>query len=176
MLRLAVVLFVCIYGLYGSTLWGQSDLYPFEKYMIHHAWFGEQYDTLQVRENEAFIRFYPVGDDGTHYMASLWSKSHSQSFGLMSNVKEMDDFEDGKKVRIYHFDWHYHNTYDGQSGVAPVLFRVIDQGEGYIFYMTIEIPDRMDIHYIGYVLLDEYLFGKLENEMEIENSSSDSGQ
>lgn len=102
--------------------------------------------TSYILENKAYTIFYNSGNDGNIYMANVWPKSDSQSFGRLISV-EHESFEETSEnyaFDIFNFTWSYINTYDKKRGTAKVQVVKIYKPLGIAFTMKI-VPENLDI-------------------------------
>lgn len=101
----------------------------------------------------AYIVFYKSNNDGLIYMANVWSKTNSQSYGPMYSLESEKKREtyDTYEADIYFFNWRYINTYDNKKGTAKVQLIKIYKPQGITFTIKI-IPENLDILvYKGYM-------------------------
>lgn len=101
----------------------------------------------------AYTVFYTSGNDGLIYMANVWPKSQTQSFGPMYGVeteKVKETFEN-YEADFFYFNWSYTNTYDNQSGTAKVQVIKIYKPQGIAFTIKIITEDLDVIQYKGYM-------------------------
>jgi len=134
-----------------------SPLYDNEHFIISYATSGETNITKQVVSNGGFIRFYPIGQSmDTLYMANVWPKSYSQSFGLISEIDRYQDFYKGNKIDMISFKWEYHNTYDGKSGKARVKLLKVYKIDYVDFTISIIPENDNEIFYSGMIKLRSF--------------------
>lgn len=103
--------------------------------------------------NNAYIVFYTSDDDGLIYMANVFPKSNSQSYGPMYLVEIQNKKEtyETYAVDIFYFNWRYINTYDNKKGTAKVQMIKVYKPQGVAFTVKI-IPENLDIIvYKGYM-------------------------
>jgi len=91
-------------------------------YVIYTAILNEEDYSEWYQDRNSYIKFYTFPDDDNIYMANVVSKSDSQSFGPISNLRYKKEIIDGDLIDIAEFDWHYENTYNDRTGIADVVF------------------------------------------------------
>lgn len=109
--------------------------------------------TPTLLANNAYTVFYTSDNDGLIYMANVWPKSNSQSYGPMYSVESENKSEtyETYKADIFYFNWRYINTYDNKTGTAKVQVIKIYKPQGVAFTVKI-IPENLDIIvYKGYM-------------------------
>jgi hypothetical protein len=146
--QLLVLLFILVQTVYAHS---QNSLNSYEKYIIIDGFSNDTSITDLLTENEALIRFYPVDNKGTWFMANIWPKSYSQSFGKITNLGSERGFDEGKLIDLYNFDWEYQNTYDEQKGTAKVFLVKMYLPESIIFKIEIEVDSTNVLTYSGIV-------------------------
>jgi hypothetical protein len=110
-------------------------------------------ETPTMLSNNAFTVFYTSSNDGLIYMANVWEKSNSQSFGPMYSVQSKKNREtyETYEADIFHFNWRYINSYNNKKGTAKVQVIKIYKPQGVAFTVKI-IPENLDIIvYKGYM-------------------------
>lgn len=123
------------------------------KFIITDATSNGNDITPTLLANEAYTVFYTVDNDGLIYMANVWPKSDSQSFGAMYSVEGETKKEtyDTYQADIFYFNWRYINTYDNRKGTAKVKVTKIYKPQGIAFVVKI-ITENLDITiYKGYM-------------------------
>jgi hypothetical protein len=109
--------------------------------------------TPTLLANKAYTVFFTSDNDGLIYMANVWPKSNSQSYGPMYSVetqKKRETYET-YEADIFYFNWRYINTYDNKKGTAKVQVIKIYKPQGVAFTVKI-IPENLDIIvYKGYM-------------------------
>lgn len=113
---------------------------------------GVNVTPIYLSEN-AYIVFYTDGNDSQTYMANVWSKSKSQSYGIIYSMKTNKKKEtyETYETDIFHFNWQYINTYDNKTGTAKVQLIKVYKPQGIIFTIKI-IPENLDLLiYKGYM-------------------------
>ena len=127
-------------------------LNPNDHYVILKATIDSVEITDEVVGVGAFIKFYPVGRSvDSFFMANIWPKSHTQSYGLISDISYVDDLYKGKKVDVMEFKWHYRNTYDMVSGKAKIRLLKIHYDEYLEFAIFITPETNEEYFYSGRV-------------------------
>lgn len=108
--------------------------------------------TSQVVYNDAYTVFYET-DEGLLYMANVWERSDSQSWGPIFNV-EYEHYPETSSVYEsdeFIFDWAFSNTYDSKRGICEVSLSKIYKPEGVISILTLR-EDSGDVTvYTGYM-------------------------
>ena len=108
--------------------------------------------TSQVVNNKAYTVFYET-DEGLLYMANVWEKTDSQSWGPIFNV-EYEHYPETSSVYEsdeFVFDWAFSNSYDTKRGICEVSFSKIYKPEGIVSVLTLR-EDSGDVTvYTGYM-------------------------
>ena len=108
--------------------------------------------TSQVVNNKAYTVFYET-DEGLLYMANVWERTDSQSWGLIFNV-EYEHYPETSSVYEsdeFVFDWAFSNSYDTKRGICEVSFSKIYKPEGIVSVLTLR-EDSGDVTvYTGYM-------------------------
>lgn len=108
--------------------------------------------TSQVVYNDVYTVFYET-DEGLLYMANVWERSDSQSWGPIFNV-EYEHYPETSSVYEsdeFIFDWAFSNTYDSKRGICEVSLSKIYKPEGVISILTLR-EDSGDVTvYTGYM-------------------------
>lgn len=123
------------------------------KFIITDATMNGVDATPTILSNKAYTVFYKSDNDGLIYMANVWPKSNSQSYGPMysiENQKKRETYET-YEADVFYFNWRYINTYDNKKGTAKVQVIKIYKPQGVAFTVKI-IPENLDITvYKGYM-------------------------
>lgn len=123
------------------------------KYIIMNASDnGEDQSDISLGQNQ-FIVFYTIEDDDAIYMANVWSKDKSQSYGPISilSSESYEETIDNYKHDIINFNWGYINSYNSDNGIASVKFTKTYRPDVITFQIRI-IPQNLDvIIYTGYM-------------------------
>ncbi|MCL9980936.1 MAG: hypothetical protein NBV77_05770 [Bacteroidia bacterium] len=109
--------------------------------------------TPTLIENNAYTAFYKSDRKGSIYMANIWPKSRSQSYGPMYSIKSHTNREtyETYEADVFYFNWRYINTYDGKKGTAKVQVIKIYKPQGVVFVLKM-ITENLDlIIYKGYM-------------------------
>ena len=108
--------------------------------------------TSQVVYNDVYTVFYET-DEGLLYMANVWERSDSQSWGPIFNV-EYEHYPETSSVYEsdeFIFDWAFSNTYDSKRGICEVSLSKIYKPEGVVSILTLR-EDSGDVTvYTGYM-------------------------
>ncbi len=108
--------------------------------------------TSQVVNNKAYTVFYET-DEGLLYMANVWERTDSQSWGPIFNV-EYEHYPETSSVYEsdeFVFDWAFSNSYDTKRGICEVSLSKIYKPEGVISILTLR-EDSGDVTvYTGYM-------------------------
>lgn len=154
--QLHILLIILIQTLCAQS---QNSLNSYEKYIIIDGFSNDTSITDLLIENEAFIRFYPIDDNGTWFLANVWPTSYSQSFGKITNLGSERTIDEGKLIDLYSFDWEYQNTYDEIRGTAKVFLVKMYLADSTIFKIEIEIDSTNILTYNG--IISELLNSKI---------------
>jgi len=109
--------------------------------------------TPTLLEAEAFTVFYRVEESDLLYMANVWPKNNTQSYGPMYSIEQTTKEEtyEEYKADYFYFNWRYVNDYDEKKGTAKVQLIKIYKPQGITFILKI-IPENLDvIMYKGYM-------------------------
>ncbi len=109
--------------------------------------------TSTLLANEAYIVFYTSDNDGLIYMANVFPKSNSQSYGSMYSVetqKKRETYET-YATDIFYFNWRYINTYDNTKGIAKVQMIKVYKPQGVVFVIKFIFENQDIIIYKGYM-------------------------
>lgn len=108
--------------------------------------------TSQVVNNKAYTVFYET-DEGLLYMANVWERTDSQSWGPIFNV-EYEHYPETSSLYEsdeFVFDWAFSNSYDTKRGICEVSFSKIYKPEGIVSVLTLR-EDSGDVTvYTGYM-------------------------
>lgn len=141
------VLFVTIFS--TSFAQNQKDVARF--YVLEATMNGFDV-TSQVVNNKAYTVFYET-DEGLLYMANVWERTDSQSWGPIFNV-EYEHYPETSSVYEsdeFVFDWAFSNSYDTKRGICEVSFSKIYKPEGIVSVLTLR-EDSGDVTvYTGYM-------------------------
>ncbi len=109
--------------------------------------------TPTILNQGAFIAFYTSDNDGILYMANVWPKNESQSFGPLysSKTTSYNETYETYKADLFNFKWRYINDYNTKKGTANVEMVKIYKPQGIAFILEI-IPENLDVLvYKGYM-------------------------
>ena len=121
------------------------------KFIITDASINGVDTTPTLLAAEAYSVFYTVEDSDLIYMANVWSKNDSQSYGPMYYIKKKEETYEEYKADFFYFNWRYMNDYDDKKGTATVQLIKIFKPQGITFILKI-IPENLDvIVYKGYI-------------------------
>lgn len=149
MKRIIIIISVLIATIMSISAQNQKEVARF--YVMEATMNGIDV-TSQVVNNDAYTVFYET-DEGLLYMANVWERKNSQSWGPIFNVihehypetsttYESDDFI---------FDWAFSNSYDTKRGICEVSLSKIYKPEGVISILTLR-EDSGDVTvYTGYM-------------------------
>lgn len=80
-------------------------------------------------ENEHCLQFYKQGVD--IFFANNYVKLNSKSYGKITNVEYKRSKEkDASLADVYHFKWHWKNSFDDETGIADVFLKVVTFKDG----------------------------------------------
>lgn len=143
--RISLLFIVILFNAY-KTLAQDEIQTVIAKFIISDASKNGYDITKYVLENEVYTVFYTSGNDGHTYMANVWPKSDSQSFGRLISV-EHESFEETSEnyaFDIFDFTWSYINSYDKKRGTAKVQVVKIYKPLGVAFTLKI-VSENLDI-------------------------------
>lgn len=136
----------------SNNLFAQSQK-VLAKFIITDATTNGVDITPTILSNNAYTIFYANSDDKLIYMANVWPKNKTQSFGPMYSVENKNSHEtyDKYEADVFYFNWRYKNDYDNKKGTARVQVIKIYKPQGVAFTVKI-IPENLDIIiYKGYM-------------------------
>lgn len=122
------------------------------KFIITDATTNGNDITETILDQRAYLVFY-TNNDNNLYMANVWQKNNSQSFGRLYNTehKKLKETYENFEADIFYFKWRYINSYDTKKGTATVELIKIYKPQGVTFKITI-IPENLDVLvYKGYM-------------------------
>lgn len=128
---------------------GQKDLARF--YVLKATIDGKDY-TSYVVNNDAYTVFYETAD-GKLYMANVWEKQDSQSWGPVLNMysKHHPETNTTYEADEFIFDWAFSNSYDSKKGVCEVSFSKVYQPQGVVSILRIREKNGSLTEYVGYM-------------------------
>ena len=112
---------------------------------------GNDY-TSYVVNNGAYTVFYET-DDGKLYMANVWEKQDSQSWGPVLNMRVQRHSETNTTYADdeFIFDWAFRNSYDSKTGVCEVSFSKVYRSQRIVSILRIREKNGCFTEYIGYM-------------------------
>lgn len=117
----------------------------FGKFYISSS-FDNDYETTDlILKAGAFLVFYSGSESNNYlYMANVWPKEQSQSYGRTYNHKVFDKKipESEEMVSYTLFRWDYENSYNSNVGSATIILEQVLSS--YAFKMTI-ITDKLNM-------------------------------
>lgn len=140
-----------IFLLFTSTFYAQQKVIA--KFIITDAKKNGIDETPYLLKAGAVTVFYTADNDGLLYMANVFTKDNTQSFGPIYSSQSTKNAESNSsfKTDVATFNWHYINDYNDKSGTAKVKFTKIYKPQGIAFELRI-IPENLDlIVYKGYM-------------------------
>ena len=129
-----------------------SNKTTFGKFFITSSLENEKNTTINILENGAFIVFYTGNQNNDLYMANVWPKSGSQSYGKTYNYNTFDvkDPISGIVTTNTLFKWDYLNSYNSIEGSATVIVEQTNSQKPNTFKIII-ITDKLNkLTYEGY--------------------------
>ena len=108
--------------------------------------------TETILDQRGYLVFY-TNNDNNLYMANVWQKNDTQSFGRLYNTehKKLKETYENFEADMFYFKWRYINSYDTKKGTATVELIKIYKPQGVTFKITI-IPENLDVLvYKGYM-------------------------
>lgn len=139
--------------LFSITTFGQNNTQKtLSKFIISDATENGNDITETILDQKAYLVFY-TNNDNNLYMANVWQKNNSQSFGRLYNTehKKLKETYESFEADIFYFKWRYINSYDTKKGTATVELIKIYKPQGVTFKITI-IPENLDVLvYKGYM-------------------------
>ena len=129
-----------------------SNKTTFGKFFITSSLENEKNTTINILENGAFIVFYTGDQNKDLYMANVWPKSGSQSYGktYSYNTFDIEDPISGIVTTNTLFKWDYLNSYNSIKGSATVIVEQTNSQKPNTFKIII-ITDKLNkLTYEGY--------------------------
>jgi hypothetical protein len=166
-------LFFLVFILSPLLTFGQTESQKtLAKFIITDAKSNGQDITPILLEAEAYTVFYTSGDDGLVYMANVWPKNNSQSFGPMYGVQaeNIEETYENYEADFFYFNWQYKNTYDGKTGTAKVQVVKVYKPQGVTFTLKI-IPEDLDVIVYKGFMEGTVDFGVFSNTKEEESNA-----
>lgn len=148
-----------IYGLYilflsSGILYAQEEKQTIiAKFIITDATINGVDLTRTLVENESYIIFYTNEIDSLVYMANVWPKANTQSFGPISSfeIEKSKAAYNSNDADTYNFNWSYKNSFDNKKGTAKVKVIEIYQQQGIAFTLKINLENSDFAIYKGYM-------------------------
>lgn len=108
--------------------------------------------TSQVVNNEVYTVFYET-DEGLLYMANVWERSGTQSWGPIFNVvnEHYPETNTTYESDEFLFDWAFRNSYDTKKGICEVTFSKIYKPNGIVSVLTLYEDSGDVVVYTGYM-------------------------
>lgn len=133
------------------------------KFTITDAKIDNVDKTSTLTKVDAYTVFYTKENDGRIYLANVWPKNNSQSFGPMygGNHSYLElhpkmDFNseetyENHMANFFYFNWEYTNDYNDKTGIARVQIIKIYKPKGIAYVVKIIPEDSKEIIYKGYM-------------------------
>ncbi len=149
MKRFFIIISMLLIATTSAFAQGQKDLARF--YVLKATIDGKDY-TSYVVNNDAYTVFYETGD-GRLYMANVWEKQDSQSWGpvLNMNSKHHPETSTTYESDEFIFDWAFSNSYDSKTGVCEVSFSKVYKPQGVVSILRIREKSGSVTEYVGYM-------------------------
>lgn len=124
-----------------------------ESYIIYDAVNNDDNITEHLVEAGAFTVFYENIVSKNLYMANIWYKANSKSFGRIYELKSnsLEQTSQEFKKEFITFLWDYANDYDDQSGTAKVELVKIYYPKGILIRLEISPENSPKLTYKGYM-------------------------
>jgi hypothetical protein len=122
------------------------------KFIISDATKNGNDITETILDQNGYLVFYTKNDNNL-YMANVWQKNDTQSFGRLYNneLKKIKETYETFEADVFYFKWRYINSYNKKKGTASVELIKIYKPQGVVFKITI-ITENLDILvYKGYM-------------------------
>lgn len=109
--------------------------------------------TETLIEQDSYLVLYKTGNSKELFLANIWKKDNSQSYGRIYNLKEEieEETEKNYKSENINFKWSYINTYNSKQGTADVVLVKTYKPQAVIFKLTIISEDLDVLVYKGYI-------------------------
>lgn len=125
------------------------------KFIISDATENGRDITEYILDQQAYLVFYTREDTDNEnlYMANVWIKNGTNSFGRIFDKKYHKSSETSNEFETHFmtFKWSYKNSYDDKRGTANVELVMVYKPIGKAFILTI-IPENLDVlQYKGFV-------------------------
>ena len=106
--------------------------------------------TKTLVSQKAYTVFYKTTKNDSLYMANVWDKNSTQSFGVLY-PEYSKETRGADNAKTYHFKWAYRNDYDSKHGMALITIEKIFKPKRTLSVLTI-ITDHADtLIYKGYM-------------------------
>ena len=146
-----LVIISCL--VYNFSIGQDRQEETFAKFIITDASRNGADITPHLLDAEAYSVFYSYENDDGLYMANVWPKKNSQSYGPMYSFtieEEKHTYED-YQADYFFFNWRYINDYDKKKGTAKVSVIKIYKPQGVVYIMKM-VTETLDIIvYKGYL-------------------------
>ena len=109
--------------------------------------------TPEIIDAEAYSVFYTYENDEGIYMANVWPKKNSQSYGAMYSftIEEEKNTYESYQADYFYFNWQYINDYDNKKGTAKVYVIKVYKPQGIVYIMKM-LTETLDMYvYKGYL-------------------------
>lgn len=149
MKRILIIISLLLIATASAFAQDQKDLARF--YVLKATIDGSD-QTSYVVNNDAYTVFYETAD-GKLWMANVWEKRDSQSWGpvLNMNSKHHPETSTTYESDEFIFDWAFSNSYDSETGVCEVSFSKVYKPQGVVSILRISTKSGSVIEYIGYM-------------------------
>jgi len=128
-----------------------QSINEFAKIDVFRAIVNGQDITKMSIDNKHCFQLYKQGAD--IMFANNFTKLNSKSYGRITNVNYKRNREkDGSYSDIYHFKWHWKNSFDDETGTGDVYLKVVTSTEGTAVRIAIVGGDLENILDYGGIL------------------------
>lgn len=149
MKRILIIISILFIANISSFAQNQKDIARF--YVLEATVDGIDV-TSQIVNNNVYTVFYETEDEML-YMANVWERHNSQSWGPIFNVDYEHYPETSSKYESdeFIFDWAFSNSYDSKRGICGVTLTKIYKPEGIISILTLREDSGKVTVYTGYM-------------------------
>ena len=143
-------LFLSIFVMFAGVCLLSAQQKNYAHMMITDAYLDEEDCSDLYAEEGAFLAFYK-SDAGDFCMANVWPNAETQSYGAITDwvAYHNEATEEDYASDEFHFNWHYSNSYDDNTGVASCVVFKVYKPEGILYALFYQLEDGSMAVYSG---------------------------
>jgi len=130
-----------------------NDIEEIQRFIISDVRYNKVDVTEKYLSEKAYMVLYRLKGKDEVYLANVWPKTGSQSYGNIFDLKQTSNeaTADSYKNETLTFKWSYQNDFDNKQGTATIKLGLVYKPTGIAFLLTM-ITDALDVtQYKGYV-------------------------